>query len=325
MDRSPSHRAPNYLDHVTCFLEFQTVSNARSRGIPRNAACLPLFTVAVRLKVERFMRFAVLALFFATLGVVGFGGGAGVNQCEACIWPRVPTDPLPPLNPPPPPVPCIRITKRGIALQTNVFVTTTTNSCACAISITNPSLSLNFSEARIGVIDFNDLDSFTPILTTTGAPFSLLRNPSADSSWDDGTSSNGLDSYGAQSLPGGTWMAFSNPSVGPVTPPVLGANQAFAIEFLIDNGTPFDVTTLLGSKIQYGAGMGDGSGLPEFNATHHAALYSGVNDIGQFKVDGNGDSYYTTCPEPATYVTALLAVGLFTVRGSLRHLTRKNT
>ncbi|MFN9197674.1 MAG: PEP-CTERM sorting domain-containing protein [Planctomycetaceae bacterium] len=50
-----------------------------------------------------------------------------------------------------------------------------------------------------------------------------------------------------------------------------------------------------------------------------------MNDIGQFKVDGNGDSYYTTCPEPATYVTALLAVGLFTVRGSLRHLTRKNT
>ncbi len=163
------------------------------------------------------------------------------------------------------PPPKLFITNGNVFVQLGtVFATTTPHSCACGLGVINPPSGLDFDTATIGRLNTQTL-VFNAVLTSTGSPFVLTRNPVADIPW-----STGVAADGSRACPGLTWYGFSNTAVPPVTPPTLGTNEIFAIGFHITGGV-----FLPNQFGQLGSGVGFPNGLPDFsNNEGHGARYS---------------------------------------------------
>ena len=221
--------------------------------------------------------------------------GLQSRTCQACGRPRLP-----------PTLPCIGFVGNSLILELGtIFQTSTPHSCATAIGLLGAPAGLNFSVAGIGVVN-----TVTNVFTPT---FNLNRFPASDNAWATGTDINST-----QALPGATWFGFSNLSVPPVTPPSLGVNEIFAINFNI-SGT-FNPTLIQGLRVQYGSGLGTATGLPDFNHTAdltHSAQYSRVVNVPAY-----GTNNWAVVPEPATTVYVMSALMLFAGRLGARRMQR---
>ena len=209
---------------------------------------------------------------------------------------------------PPPPFrpPCIGFVGNNLILELGtIFQTSTPHSCACAIGLLNPPPALNITPSMVGVVN-----TVTNVFTPT---FNLNRFPGSDTTWATGTDINSTPV-----LPGATWFGFSNLTVPPITPPVLGANEIYAINFNISG--PFNPLLIQGLSVQYGSGLGTATGLPDFNNTAdrtHSAQYSQV-----VRVPTYGTNNWAVVPEPATTVYVMSALMLFAGRLGARRMRR---
>lgn len=188
----------------------------------------------------------------------------------ACVGPTSHTQPCPP---------AIVIDVQIYVKVSVVFQTVIPHSCGCGLALLNPSPTLSFDKATVGVFNMAT-NAFAPVVTGDGSNFDLTRNEAADSAWATGV---GADGSAADTTAGVTWFAFSNTAVAPVTPPLLGVNEMFAICF------HFHGSISGPGCVQIGSGLAKPNGLPDFN------------DNG-----GHGARFSATIPEPSS----LLSLGL---------------
>lgn len=220
--------------------------------------------------------------------------GLQSRTCQACSTPRLP-----------PASPCIGFVGNSLILELGtIFQTSTLHSCAAAIGLQGAPPGLNFSVAGIGVVN-----TVTNVFTPT---FNLNRLLASDNAWATGTDINST-----QALPGATWFGFSNLTVPPITPPALGANEIFAINFNITGS--FNPLLIQGLRVQYGSGSGTATGLPDFMHTAdltHSAQFSRVVNVPTYGTNN------WAVPEPTTTVYAISALMLFAGRLGVTRMLR---